>query len=100
MGNARHDAFYQPDIDWILEGAEPQRIEQGDRTGAHREDVAENPSNACRRTLERLHSGRVVVAFDLERQTVAFPEIHHSGVLAWTHQNSRPLGGKTTQQRS
>ena len=100
VGNARHHAFNQPDIDGILEGAEPQRIKQGNRTGTHGEDVPQNPANARRRTLKGLHSRRVVVALDLERQTVAFAEIHHAGVLARTHQNSRPIGGKTTQQRS
>ena len=50
---------------------EAQAVEQRDRARAHRDDVAEDPADARRGALERLDSGGVVVALDLERDREA-----------------------------
>ena len=45
---------------------EAQAVEKRDRPCAHRDDVAQDPADSGRRSLERLDGGRVVVALDLE----------------------------------
>ena len=62
--------------------AEPQPVQQRDRPGAHGDHVAEDPPDARRRALERLDCGWVVVALDLERDSLALAEVEHAGVLA------------------
>ena len=62
--------------------AEPQRVQDRDRPGAHREDVAEDPADARRGALVRLDGARVVVRFDLERDREAVPDRDDTGVLA------------------
>ena len=62
--------------------AEAQRIEDRDRSRAHREDVAQDPADAGRGTLVRLDGARVVVRFDLERDRQAVPDRDDPRVLA------------------
>ena len=40
------------------------------------------------------------MAFDLERQTMAFAKIDNTSVFPRTHQNSWPLGGELPEQRA
>src|SRR6185295_20379388 len=54
--------------------AEPKGIEDRDRPGAHREDVAEDPADTGRGALRRLDRARVVVRFDLEGDRQAAPD--------------------------
>ena len=68
--------------------AEAQPVEQRDRPGAHRDDVAEDPADAGRRALERLDRGRVVVRLDLERDRDPVAEVDHAGVLAGALQHA------------
>ena len=63
-------------------GAEPQRVHDRDRPGAHREDVAHDAADAGRRALVRLDERRVVVALDLEGDRVALADVHHARVRA------------------
>ena len=72
--------------------AEPQRVHQRNRPGAHREDVADDSADAGRRTLVRLDERRVIVRLDLEdgRQPVA--DVDRAGVFAWSLQHTRTLG--------
>ena len=74
------------------EVAEPKRVEDRDRPGAQREDVAQDPADAGRRALERLDRRRVVVRLDLERDRVAAADVHRARVLARAHHDARPLG--------
>ena len=62
--------------------AEPERVEERDRARAHRDDVAQDPADSRRRSLERLDGRRVVVRLDLERDGDAAAEVHDAGVLA------------------
>src|SRR5262249_25617441 len=69
----------------VIRGAEPQAVEESDRPRAHRDDVAENPADSCRGSLEGLDRGRVIVRLDLERHGDAFAEVEDAGVF------TRPL---------
>ena len=62
--------------------AEAQPVEERDRPGAHRDDVAEDPADAGRGALERLDRARMVVRLDLERDGESVAEVDHAGVLA------------------
>ena len=99
MGDAGHHAFHQAHVALILQRPETQGVEQGDRPGAHGEDVAQDAAHTGGCALERLHRRGVVVALDLEGQALAFAQIHHTGVLTGTHQDARAGGGKALQQR-
>ena len=62
--------------------AETQAVEERDRPGAHRDDVAEDPADTGRGALEGLDGGRVVVGLGLEGDGDTVAEIDHAGVLA------------------
>src|SRR4029453_16402048 len=64
---------------------EAKRIEESDRTSAHRKDVADDPANPGRGALVGLDERRMVVRLDLEDCRVAFADVDRAGVL------SRPL---------
>ena len=55
----------------MLERPEAQRIQNRDRPGAHREDVAQDSADAGGCALKRLDKARVVVRFDFEGDGVA-----------------------------
>ena len=77
----------------VVDGAEAEGVHDGDRAGAHRDDVAHDAADTGGRALERLHVPRVVVALDLERDRPALADIHHPGVLAHAdHEVLRHLG--------
>ena len=81
---------------WI---AEAERVENRDRTGAHREDIAEDAADTGCGALKWLDSRRVVVALDLEGHTQAIADVNDAGVFARTLQNGGPGRWKTTQNR-
>ena len=81
----------------LVERAEPQRIAQGDRARAHREDVAQDPAHSRGRALVRLDRGRVVVALDLERDREAVADVDHAGVLTRPLQHARAVRGQAAQ---
>ena len=64
------------------ERAEPERVHDGDRPGAHREDVAHDAADAGGRALVGLDVAGVVVRLDLERDGVALADVDDAGVLA------------------
>ena len=68
---------------------EAQAVEERDGPRSHRDDVAQDPSDASGRTLERLHGRRVVVALDLERHREPVAEVEDAGVLARPLQHAR-----------
>ena len=80
--DAPHDALDEVPRPRIGRVAEPQRVEHGDRPGAHREDVAEDPADAGRGALVRLDGARVVVRLDLERDGEPVADRDDAGVLA------------------
>ena len=68
-----------------------------DRAGAHREDVADDPADAGRRTLVRLDRRRVVVALDADRDRQAVAHVDHTGALARPHEHPGRLGGEPAE---
>ena len=77
---------------------EAERVQQRDRARAHREDVAEDPTDTGGRALIRLDGARVVVALDLERAQQAAADIYRAGVLARTDRDARPSRRQRAQQ--
>ncbi len=69
--------------------AEAQGVEQGDRAGAHGEDVAHDAADAGRRALVGLDERRVVVRFHLEDARLAVVDIDDAGVLARAADDAR-----------
>ena len=79
--------------------AEAQAVEQRDRPGAHRDDVAQDPADAGRGALERLDRGRMVVRLGLERDRDAVAEVDHAGVLARPLQHALAARRQPAQER-
>jgi hypothetical protein len=83
----------------VVRLGEAQTVEDGDRPGAHRDDVAEDSADSRGRPLEGLDCRRVVVRLDLERDSLAAAEVDHARVLARPLQHAVPAGGEAPQQR-
>ncbi len=62
--------------------AEAERVEDRDRAGAHREDVAKDAADTGRRALVGVDRTRVVVGLDLERDRESVPDRDHPGIIA------------------
>ena len=77
----------------VVGGAEAQRVDDGDRAGAHREDVADDAADAGGRALVGLDVRRVVVRLDLEGDRVALADVDDAGVLADADEQGVVLGG-------
>src|SRR5207247_10686024 len=60
----------------IVERSEAKRIEQRDRPGAHREDIADDTADTGGRALIRLDERRMVVRFDLEDRCEAIADVN------------------------
>ena len=84
----------------LVRGTEAEPVEERDRPGPHRDDVAEDPADAGRRPLERLDRGRVVVALGFERDREPVPEVEHAGVLARPCSTRAPLLGSRFRSRA
>src|SRR5207247_9042496 len=94
---ARHDALDEPASLRVVEVAEPERVEEGDAPGAHREDVSENAADAGGRALERLDERWVVVALDLEDDGPAVADVDRPRVFSRPLQHTGAFGGKPAQ---
>ena len=71
------------------EVSEKEPVEDRERTGAHREDVAQNSAHTRGRALIRLDERRVVVGLHLEDDGETVADVHGPGVLARTLQHAR-----------
>ena len=94
-----HDAVDQVPRPGIGRIAEAERVEDGDRPGAHREDVAEDAADAGRGTLVGLDRGRVVVGLDLERDREPVADRDDAGVLARPGDDALALRRQRPEQR-
>ena len=99
MGNSGHHSVDQRSgplagLPGGIGPAEPQRIHEGHRTGAHRENVAKDTPHAGGRPLEWLHRTGMIVGFDFEGQGQPVPGIHHSGVFLPGFDQHRGSGGR------
>ncbi len=59
-----------------------ERVGEGDRLGAHREHVPEDPADPRVRASVRLDRGRMVVALDPQGVRMVFIELDHAGIAA------------------
>jgi hypothetical protein len=100
VADALDGAREEPPLARVVELAEAQRVEQGDRPRAHREDVAEDTADAGRGALKGLHGGGVVVAFDLERDREPVADVDHAGVLAGALEDALAGGGEAAQEQA
>ena len=95
------DAAHDPaeELAWagLVERAEAQGVEDGNRSCAHGEDVAQDAAHAGGRALEGLHRGGMVVALDLEGHGPAVARVDDPCVLPRALKHARPLGGEAAQ---
>jgi hypothetical protein len=82
----------------MIEPTEAESVQECHRPRSHRHDVPENASNSCRRALERLDCGRVVVALHLEGSRFAVSEVDHTRVLTGTLQHCVSLGREAAEE--
>ena len=94
-----HDAVDQVPGPGIGRIAEAEGVEDGDRPGAHREDVAQDAADAGRGTLVGLDRGRVVVGLDLERDREPVADRDDAGVLARPGDDALALRRQRPEQR-
>ncbi len=79
--DAPDDAIEQVLVLRVVRRAEAEGIEDGDRVGAHREDVADDAADTGRGALVRLDSRRVVVRFDLHHDAEAVADVDGARVF-------------------
>ncbi len=96
-GDPADHALHDPAVAGAVEGAEVQRVEQGDRPGAHGEDVADDPAHAGGRPLVGLDGGRVVVALDAQGDGDPVADVDHAGVLTEAGEDPRRLEGEAAE---
>ncbi len=65
----------------MIRAAKAQRVQVGDRPGAHGEDIAQDAADPGRRTLVGLDEAGVVVALHLEDGGQPIADIDHAGIL-------------------
>ena len=82
----RLDPFHNSSI-----GPKRNELSEKLRARPHRENIANDSADTGRRALKRLDRARVIVAFDLERNRPAVPDIDHAGIFfARPNENVRP----------
>ncbi len=94
VADAAHHALHQVALPVALQGAEAERVEHGDGTGAHGEDVAQDAAHAGGGALVGLHGRRVVVRFHLEGDGPALADPDDAGVFAGPLDHLRAVGGE------
>src|SRR6185312_5075696 len=99
--DAADDAVEEVAIARAAERTKAQRIEQGDWTRAHREDVAHDAANASGRALIGFDGAGVIVALDLEDDRLPVADVHRARILlADLEQHALAGGGKALEQRA
>ena len=99
-GDARNDSLEEVAVARAVERAEPERVQERYRAGAHREDVADDAADARRGALVRLDGGRVVVRLDLEDDGEPAADVDDARVLlARLHAHGLAGGGEAAQER-
>ena len=98
VADAAHRPVEQEPRALGVELAEAEAVEDRDRPGAEREDVAEDAADPRRRPLERFDRARVVVGLDLEGDRLAVADVNRPRVLAGAHHDPLTLGRQPPQQ--
>ena len=89
-----------PTVLSLVKRTKAQAVHRSDRPGPHSENVAEDPTHSCGRTLEGLDIGRMVMRFDLEGHCQPITDIDDAGVFPGTLKDSRPFGGQTLEMNA
>ncbi|MNV71225.1 hypothetical protein D3C71_1642340 [compost metagenome] len=84
---------------FALQFAKAQGIQDGDRSCAHRENIADNPAHARRRALVRLNGGWMVMALDFEHNSLVVADIYNTRAFARSHEDLRSADREPLQQR-
>src|ERR1700694_4636760 len=95
--DARHDAFEVTRR--FGQRAEAERVEQGDRPGAHGDNVADDAAHPGGSALVGLDGRRVVVRLDLEHSGPALADADRARVLPRTLHHRRAGRGQPPEQR-
>ena len=82
----------EPPVPLFGERTEQERIEQRHGPGAHRHDVAHDPTHTRRRALVRLDRARMRVRLDLEHDGDPVADVDRTGVLARPDEHCRTFG--------
>src|ERR1043166_1880249 len=67
--------------DTCRDGSETQRVQGGDRAGAHGEDVAYDSAHAGGGALERFDGAGMIVGLDLEGDSESVADVDDAGVF-------------------
>ena len=84
----------------IGDGAEAERIHDGERPRAHGEDVAQNAADAGGRALVGLDVAGVVVRLDLEGAGPAVAHVDDAGVFAGPLHDAIAFGGQALEMHA
>ena len=76
----------------MLRFAKAQRIEVGNRTCAHGEDITHDAANTGCSPLIRFDEGRVVMAFHFENGGLTIANVNHTGIFTRTLNDPVGLG--------
>ena len=99
ISNAFDDSFDKILRSFIVNPPEAERVQRGNRSSPHREDIPHDSANAGRRSLIRLDSRWVIVAFDLEGNSEPVSDIDKAGIfLSCSHQEPTAATGESLEQ--
>ena len=87
-------ALGDPPAPGVVKRSKAERIHEGDGSGAHGEDVAQDAPHPGSRPLVGLDGRGVVVRLDADGRRDAVAHVDHSGVLTGSHQHPGGFGGK------
>src|SRR5262249_34611999 len=92
--DARHHAVDEMARPRVAGITETKGVQEGDRSGPHGENVAQNPAHAGGRALKGLDERGVIVALNLEYDRPAVANVDGAGIFA----RSLEHGGATLRQ--
>ena len=81
----------------IVQRPKAQAVQRRDRTRAHREDVAQNSTDARSGSLKGFDERRMIMRFDFEGGTPAVADIDDAGIFARGHNHALAFGRQTLQ---
>ena len=90
-GHHASDKCFRSRMAWL---AKAQKIERGNGPCTHRENIAQNTTNARRRPLVGFDIRGVIVALHLENHHIAITDINHASILAGPINHTFPRGGQ------
>ena len=86
-----------PAILRIVERSETQTIERGNWTRAHREDIAQDSTDARSGSLKRFDERWMIMRFDFESCTPPVADIDDAGIFAGRHDHAFAFGRQPLQ---